>query len=154
MLFANCLSSDPFHAVTIARASNVKRTRKFLYDCNSKISVFVIFKVVCFYCTGIGGIHSNIKILDLSHNNISTISNQFFRPVELSLTHLHLSHNNLLNATREVFGNLRHLQWLDISHNKMYEMDFDMFRNTKRLQVSGTKYLFFRLSIAYCVIRK
>ncbi|XP_057660247.1 chaoptin isoform X2 [Diorhabda carinulata] len=84
---------------------------------------------------GIGSVHSNIKILDLSHNNISSISKQFFRPVELSLTHLYLSHNNMLNASRDVFGSLRHLQWLDISHNGMYEMDFDMFRNTKKLQV-------------------
>lgn len=108
--------------------------------------VVVIFKIVCFYCTGIGGIHSNIKILDLCFNNITTIAKQFFRPVELSLTHLHLSHNNLLNATREVFGNLRHLQWLDISHNVMYEMDFDMFRNTKRLQVrTSLKSVFVKL---------
>ncbi|XP_057660248.1 chaoptin isoform X3 [Diorhabda carinulata] len=90
---------------------------------------------VCSFCQGIGSVHSNIKILDLSHNNISSISKQFFRPVELSLTHLYLSHNNMLNASRDVFGSLRHLQWLDISHNGMYEMDFDMFRNTKKLQV-------------------
>ncbi|KAJ8961557.1 hypothetical protein NQ318_014809 [Aromia moschata] len=91
--------------------------------------------MVCIYCTGNGGVHSNIKILDLSYNNISTISKQFFRPVELSLTHLYLHHNNMLNATREVFGNMRHLQWLDLSHNELYEMDFDMFRNTKKIQV-------------------
>ncbi|KAJ8969360.1 hypothetical protein NQ317_004632, partial [Molorchus minor] len=84
---------------------------------------------------GFGEIHSNIKILDLSYNNISSISKQFFGPVELSLTHLYLRNNNILNATRDVFGNMRHLQWLDISHNGMYEMAFDMFRNTKRLQV-------------------
>nr|XP_023026888.1 chaoptin [Leptinotarsa decemlineata] len=84
---------------------------------------------------GLGSVHSNIKILDLSHNNISSISKQFFRPVDLSLTHLYLSHNHILNATKDVFGNLRHLQWLDISHNGMYEMDFDMFRNTRKLQV-------------------
>ncbi|XP_050498519.1 chaoptin isoform X1 [Diabrotica virgifera virgifera] len=90
---------------------------------------------VCSFCEGIGSVHSNIKLLDLSYNNISAISKQFFRPVELSLTHLYLSHNNLLNASRDVFGSLRHLQWLDISYNGMYEMDFDMFRNTKKLQV-------------------
>ncbi|KAJ8916973.1 hypothetical protein NQ315_008373 [Exocentrus adspersus] len=84
---------------------------------------------------GVGRIHSNIKILDLSHNNISSVSKYFFMPVELSLSHLYLSHNNILNATREVFGNLRHLQWLDVSHNGLYEMDFDMFRDTKKLQV-------------------
>ncbi|KAJ8950482.1 hypothetical protein NQ314_007869 [Rhamnusium bicolor] len=91
--------------------------------------------MVYLYCAGLGRIHSNIKILDLSYNNISSISKQFFRPVELSIIHLYLAHNGILNATRDVFGSLRHLQWLDISHNGMYEMDFDMFRNTKKLQV-------------------
>lgn len=29
-----------------------------------------------------------------------------------------------------------HLQWLDISHNIIREVDFDAFKNTKKLQVS------------------
>lgn len=91
---------------------------------------------MCSYCkSGGGGFHSNIRVLDMSFNNISTISKQYFRPVEISLTHLHLSHNKILNATRDVFGNMPHLQWLDLSSNGLYEMDFDTFRNTKRLQV-------------------
>ncbi|XP_019875931.2 chaoptin isoform X2 [Aethina tumida] len=90
---------------------------------------------VCSICEGMGALHSNIRVLDLSFNNITTISRQFFRPVEISITHLYLGHNRLLNATRDVFGNMPHLQWLDISHNGLYEMDFDMFRNTKKLQV-------------------
>lgn len=40
--------------------------------------------------------HSNIKILDLSHNNISIIYPGYFRPAEISLTHLHLGYNSLM----------------------------------------------------------
>lgn len=40
--------------------------------------------------------HSNIKILDLSHNNISIIYPGYFRPAESSLTHLHLGYNALM----------------------------------------------------------
>jgi len=40
--------------------------------------------------------HSNIKILDLSHNNISIIHPGYFRPAEISLTHLHLGYNSLM----------------------------------------------------------
>lgn len=40
--------------------------------------------------------HSNIKILDLSHNNISIIYPGYFRPAENSLTHLHLGYNSLM----------------------------------------------------------
>ncbi|KAH1028507.1 hypothetical protein HUJ05_001861 [Dendroctonus ponderosae] len=84
---------------------------------------------------GSGGYHSNIQVLDMSFNNISMIAKKFFRPAEISLTNLYLSHNRIINATRDVFGNMPHLQWLDLSSNHIYEMDFDMFRNTKKLQV-------------------
>ncbi|KAG8310793.1 hypothetical protein J6590_056630 [Homalodisca vitripennis] len=79
--------------------------------------------------------HANIKVLDMSHNNITHIGRGFLRPVERSLTHLYLAHNWLSNATRDVFGNMQHLQWLDFNHNNLYEVDFDTFRNTKKLQV-------------------
>lgn len=47
--------------------------------------------------------HSNIKILDLSHNNISRISPGFFRPAEISLTHLHLGHNAIIVSTVSLY---------------------------------------------------
>ncbi|XP_063912433.1 chaoptin-like isoform X1 [Zophobas morio] len=90
-------------------------------------------ELVCIYCLGMGGLQ-NIKVLDLSFNNITLISKQFFKLVELSLTHLYLSNNRILNATKDVFGHMPHLQVLDLSHNRLYELDFDTFRNTKRLQ--------------------
>nr|CAD7423248.1 unnamed protein product [Timema monikensis] len=83
-----------------------------------------------------GGLfHSNIKVLDLSHNNVSWIARGYLRPLEISVTHLYLGNNALQNATREVFGNMPHLQWLDLSGNSISELDFDVFRNTRRLQV-------------------
>jgi Leucine-rich repeat (LRR) protein len=80
---------------------------------------------------------ANVKVLDVSHNNVTFIGHGYLRPVEESLTHLHLSHNGLINATREVFGNMPHLQWLDLSNNQLVQLDFDTFRNTKMLQVSN-----------------
>ncbi|XP_015593421.1 chaoptin isoform X2 [Cephus cinctus] len=86
--------------------------------------------------TNVGGnLQSNIKVLDLSHNNISDIMKYYFKPVEFSLTHLYLSHNEIGNVTQGVFGNLHHLQWLDLSYNDLVEVEFDCFRNTKDLQV-------------------
>ncbi|XP_045480876.1 chaoptin [Harmonia axyridis] len=84
---------------------------------------------------GAMGAHTNVKVLDLSFNNISSISRAFFKPAELSLTHLYISSNKILNVSMEVFGNMPHLQLLDISDNMIYELDFDTFRNTKRLQI-------------------
>lgn len=40
--------------------------------------------------------HSNVKVLDLSHNNISKIYPGFFRPAEISLTNLYLGYNSLM----------------------------------------------------------
>ncbi|KAL1452518.1 hypothetical protein WDU94_006742 [Cyamophila willieti] len=78
---------------------------------------------------------SNIKILDLSHNNISHIGEEYFHPVINTLTHLYMSHNSLTKATRNGFGSLHHLEWLDISANNIFDIDFDAFKNTHRLQV-------------------
>lgn len=83
-----------------------------------------------------GEMSANVKVLDLSYNNVTCIGHSYLQPVEQSLTHLHLSHNRLLNTTREVFGDMPHLQWLDLSSNQLAELDFDTFRNTKMLQVS------------------
>ncbi|XP_003424382.1 chaoptin isoform X2 [Nasonia vitripennis] len=82
-----------------------------------------------------GMMQSNIKVLDFSFNNITEIMRYYFKPVEYSLTHLYLSHNELNNVTQGVFGNMPHLQWLDLSYNDLMEIDFDCFRETKNLQV-------------------
>lgn len=90
----------------------------------------------CPYCPpGTNGLHSNIKSLDLSHNNISHVSGSFFRPAELSLTDLRLAHNRLRNATWDVFGSMPHLQWLDLADNVLRDIAWDAFRGTRRLQV-------------------
>lgn len=73
--------------------------------------------------------------MDFSHNNISYIERLYFKNVESSLTHLYFSHNQLINVTADVFGNLPHLQWLDLSSNQLERIEFDAFRNTRRLQV-------------------
>ena len=78
---------------------------------------------------------SNIKVLDLSFNNITEIMRFYFKPVEYSLTHLYLSHNEISNVTQSVFGNMPHLQWLDLSYNYLMEIDFDCFKETKNIQV-------------------
>lgn len=76
------------------------------------------------------------QVLDFSHNNITHIGRGYLRPIESSLTHLYLSYNSLQNATRDVFGNIQHMQWLDLSANRLNEIDFDTFRNSRKLQVS------------------
>ena len=82
------------------------------------------------------GYYINIKVLDLSSNNISIISRSFFKPIEVSIMEILLQKNELQNLSREVFGNMPHLQVLNLSHNKITEVNFDSFKNSPRLQVS------------------
>uniref|UniRef100_A0A182M164 LRRCT domain-containing protein n=1 Tax=Anopheles culicifacies TaxID=139723 RepID=A0A182M164_9DIPT len=80
-------------------------------------------------------IHSNIRSLDFTSNNISRIIPGYFRPTELSLMKLVLRENKLTMITRELFGNMPHLHWLDLSDNEITDLEYDTLRTTRKLQV-------------------
>lgn len=61
------------------------------------------------------------------------------RHADLTLSELHLSHNRLRNITREVFGSMHMLQYLDLSHNHIFDMEYDCFKKVKNLQVKIAK---------------
>ncbi|XP_059058531.1 chaoptin [Achroia grisella] len=82
----------------------------------------------------LGTVSVNIRVLDFSHNNITYIAPYYFRHVDLTLSELYLSHNLLRNITREVFGSMMMLQYLDLSHNYIYHLEFDCFARVKSLQ--------------------
>ncbi|XP_046462597.1 chaoptin-like [Daphnia pulex] len=79
--------------------------------------------------------YSSIRSLDLGYNNISFISRNYFEPIRSSLTHLVLQHNQLRNISRDVYSDMQHLLWLDISDNNIQLVDSDAFANAKSLQV-------------------
>uniref|UniRef100_A0A182QLG2 Chaoptin n=1 Tax=Anopheles farauti TaxID=69004 RepID=A0A182QLG2_9DIPT len=80
-------------------------------------------------------VHSNIRSLDFTGNNISRIVPGYFRPAELSLMKLVLAQNRLAAVTRELFGNMPHLHWLDLSGNVLADVEYDALRSARRLQV-------------------
>uniref|UniRef100_A0A182SDA4 LRRCT domain-containing protein n=1 Tax=Anopheles maculatus TaxID=74869 RepID=A0A182SDA4_9DIPT len=80
-------------------------------------------------------VHSNIRSLDFSNNNISRIVPGYFRPTELSLMKLVLRNNKLSTITRELFGTMPHLHWLDLANNEIAELEYDTLRSTRKLQV-------------------
>lgn len=55
--------------------------------------------------------HSNIKFLDLSHNNITRISPGFFKPAEISLIHLYLGHNAIRVLLIHFINIILYLLW-------------------------------------------
>lgn len=75
------------------------------------------------------------QVLDISYNNIRDIEDDFFSPMEASLSYLHMSFNNLAQVTRNAFGNLVNLIYLDLGHNRITDIGFDSFRTSKKLQV-------------------
>ncbi|XP_024081743.1 chaoptin isoform X2 [Cimex lectularius] len=76
-----------------------------------------------------------IKIVDFSHNNISSVDKTYFMPVQHSLTKLFMSDNAMINATRDLFPEMLQLQLLDMSFNQMNEIEFDALRSLKQLQI-------------------
>ncbi|GBO99132.1 Chaoptin, partial [Eumeta japonica] len=82
---------------------------------------------------GLGSVSVNIRVLDFSYNNITYIAPYYFRHADLTLSALHLSHNKLRNITREVFGSMLQLQYLDLSHNEIFVMEYDCFKKVKRI---------------------
>lgn len=46
-----------------------------------------------------------------------------------------MSFNNMGQVSRNVFGNLYNLIWLDLGYNRINEVGFDSFRGSKKLQV-------------------
>nr|XP_034828865.1 chaoptin-like [Maniola hyperantus] len=84
---------------------------------------------------GLGTVSVNIRVMDLSHNNISYIAPYYFRHADLTLSELYLSHNLIRNITREVFGSMLMLQYLDLSHNQIYHMEYDCFKKVRNLQI-------------------
>ncbi|KAL0881866.1 hypothetical protein ABMA27_001638 [Loxostege sticticalis] len=83
----------------------------------------------------LGTVSVNIRVLDFSHNNISEIAPYYFRHADFTLAELYLSHNLIRNITRDVFGSLAALQYLDLSHNQIYHMEYDCFARAKALQI-------------------
>lgn len=66
------------------------------------------------------------------------IADDYFTSLESSLTHLYMSNNYLVNVSRDVFGGLSQLQWLDLSNNDIYHMDYNTFKDISKIQV-GTR---------------
>ncbi|CAG9138762.1 unnamed protein product, partial [Plutella xylostella] len=78
----------------------------------------------------------SIKTLDMSENNIEFIDPFAFAEAcrfdslrTALVTQSHQEHN------REVFGSMLMLQYLDLSHNQIFDLEYDCFKKVKNLQI-------------------
>ncbi|CAG0894533.1 unnamed protein product [Cyprideis torosa] len=76
----------------------------------------------------------NIKFFNVSHNNISDISNSYFEPLRTSLLCMDLSHNGLHKLTKAIAGGSQYLQELMLSHNRLRTISPDAFRGSESIQ--------------------
>ncbi|KAL3276282.1 hypothetical protein HHI36_024063 [Cryptolaemus montrouzieri] len=79
---------------------------------------------------------SNLKSLDLSHNNIKTIpSKNIFSRLE-NLHELDLSFNELKDFQDDLFNNLKNLRKLDLSYNNLYNIPQDSAALLEKLGIN------------------
>lgn len=82
-----------------------------------------------------------LHTIDLSYNNVSDIFNSVFQTL-FSLRFLNLSHNHLESIKPSTFGPLPTLLELDLSYNNMKEVAksaFTRLSSTRKLSVRGNK---------------
>ena len=75
-----------------------------------------------------------IEVLNLAHNNITSLSNKFLSELSL-LTELDVSGNNLSTLLANTFTNQRHLSTLNLSDCRLINVDIDAFNGLLVLNV-------------------
>ena len=75
----------------------------------------------------------NLQKLDISHNDVSQISQGYFQNVT-SLEHLNLSFNNISSIALGSFDSLTDLTELDMSNNPLKHLPKYIFRNLTKLE--------------------
>lgn len=81
----------------------------------------------------------NLEILDLSRNNIHSVSQSVFRFLR-RLRYLDLSHNHLVRFDDFVFDHLTNLEVLDLSHNDFFIMPDVPFKNLANIRIFNISY--------------
>ncbi|CAK1555203.1 unnamed protein product [Leptosia nina] len=76
----------------------------------------------------------NLHHLDLSHNEIKSLSADSELLKLRSLQHLFLQHNNITDISSEAFDGLVSMRVLNISHNRLYTLPEGLFANARELR--------------------
>ena len=78
---------------------------------------------------------NSIEVLDLSHNNLTSLNSTLLDPLRNSLTQLRLDHNQIGNITSNILTGFRHLQLLNMSRNRIELIHPDAFLDDTSLQI-------------------
>ncbi|XP_055839945.1 uncharacterized protein LOC129907663 [Episyrphus balteatus] len=86
---------------------------------------------------------SAVELLDLSHNDITTLDNVCFEGL-IYVINLTITHNALHTIYLDAFSSLREVKFIDLSHNRLEYFDERIFEaNTKltSLNLSSNKFM-------------
>lgn len=75
---------------------------------------------------------TQLKYLDLSHNDLRKVPKGVFRPSMKRLEHLDLSANKIISLTVSELNEMTALRWLDLSANKFTNIDDSLFGKIKK----------------------
>lgn len=78
---------------------------------------------------------NSIEVLNLSHNNLSSLNTTILDPLRNSLTRLQLDNNRIANISSSILTGFRHLQLLNLSRNNIELVHPDAFHDDSSLQV-------------------
>ena len=115
----NMISNLTILAVNSSKENEVAYEKKSFLDSSSEIKQPILRK------------EPNIQILDLSHNEISSLG--VFIEIS-SLTTLDLSYNKISKIDFRSFQNLPKLSWLSLSHNRIHLMHDQLFSSSLSLR--------------------
>ncbi|MBN3320518.1 TLR7 protein, partial [Atractosteus spatula] len=76
----------------------------------------------------------NLKLLDISHNNLNFIPKQVFTGLPDKISELYINNNNLKTFSWEKLDQLNQLQILDLSNNQLTTVPHELSNCTKSLQ--------------------
>ncbi|CAH2266846.1 jg8907 [Pararge aegeria aegeria] len=80
------------------------------------------------------GCGSGLHTLDLSHNEIKSLSEESELLKLRSLQHLYLQHNNITDISSEAFNGLVSMRVLNISHNRLHTLPEGLFAYARELR--------------------
>ncbi|XP_045769205.1 toll-like receptor 7 [Maniola jurtina] len=80
------------------------------------------------------GCGSSLQTLDLSHNEIKSLSEESELLKLRSLQHLYLQHNNITDISSEAFNGLVSMRVLNISHNRLHTLPEGLFAYARELR--------------------
>ncbi|XP_065174215.1 uncharacterized protein [Atheta coriaria] len=114
-------------------------TPKYMFDNLLKLQTIILFGNNISNFDYVLSKHPVLTILDLSNNNLASISNRMFPEIS-AIKHLNMSNNQINEIYPNTFANMQSLEHLDLSHNRIKNMHIASLHGLPVLQSLNLSY--------------